>query len=109
MALSNTSHQILWMQSLLEEIGYLMKAISLNGDNQDAIFMTSNPVQEKCIKHMDICYHFIRQVVKNEKVVLYYIEGDKNPTDMFTKNLGHLKFLHFRGQLRLKFYSPKDA
>ena len=33
MALSDTSRQILWMQSLLEEIGYLMKAFPLNGDN----------------------------------------------------------------------------
>ena len=86
-----------------------MKAIPLNGDNQGAIFMASNPVQEKRIKHMDICYHFIHQVVKEGKIVLYYIEGDKNPADMFTKNLGHLKFLHFRGQLGLEFYSPKDA
>ena len=86
-----------------------MKAISLNGDNQGAIFMASNPVQEKHIKHIDIHYHFICQVVKEGKVVLYYIEGDKNPADMFTKNLGHLKFLHFRGQLGLEFYSPKDA
>ena len=71
--------------------------------------MTSNPVQEKCIKHMDICYHFIHQVLKNGKVMLYYIKGDKNPIDMFIKNLGHLKFLHFRGQLELEFYLPKDA
>ena len=71
--------------------------------------MASNPVQEKRIKHMDIRYHFICQVVKEGKVALYYIEGDKNPADMFTKNLRHLKFLHFRGQLGLEFYSPKDA
>ena len=62
-----------------------MKAIPLNGDNQGAIFMASNPVQEKRIKHMDIRYHFIRQVVKKGKVVLYYIEGDKNPTDMLLR------------------------
>jgi len=109
MALSDTSRQILWMRSLLEEIGYSIKAIPLNGDNQGAIFMASNPVQEKRIKHIDIRYHFIHQVVSDGKVVLYYIEGDKNPADMFTKNLGHLKFLQFRGQLGLEFYSPNDA
>jgi hypothetical protein len=26
---------------------------------------------------VDICYHFICQVVKDRKVALYYIEGDK--------------------------------
>jgi hypothetical protein len=70
--------------------------------------MVSNPVQEKCIKHINICYHFIHQVVKDGKVALYYI-GDKNPADMFIKNLGHLKFLDFRGQLELEFYLSMDA
>jgi hypothetical protein len=27
--------------------------------------------------------------------------------DIFTKNLGHIKFLKFREQLGLEFYSPK--
>ncbi len=55
MSLSYTSRQIVWIHSLLEETGHRLKAIPLNGDNQGAIFMASNPVQEQRIKHIDIC------------------------------------------------------
>jgi hypothetical protein len=69
MALSDTSHQILWMWSLLEEIGYSLKAIPLNGDNQGAIFMASNPVQEKRIKHVDICYTSFVKWLRTERLL----------------------------------------
>ena len=66
--------------------------------------MASNPVQERRIKHIDIHYHFIRQVIQDNTVELFFIDGTKNPADMFSKNLGHIKFLEFRSQLGLHFY-----
>jgi hypothetical protein len=32
-------------------------------------------------------------------------EGSENPADLFTKNLGRIKFQKFREQLGLEFYS----
>jgi hypothetical protein len=49
----------------------------------------------------DLRYHFIRDVVHLKQVELFFIEGAENPTDMFTKNLGCIKFLKFREQLGL--------
>jgi hypothetical protein len=100
------SRQVVWIKTLLQEIGLDTDPIPLSGDNQGAIFMASNPVQEQRIKHIDICYHYICQVVKDKKIELYFIDGSKNPADMFTKNLGRVKFLEFRKQLGLEFYSP---
>jgi hypothetical protein len=67
----------------------------------------TNPVQEKHSKHIDLHYHYIRDVVQDGKVELFFVEGTQNPADMFTKNLGHVKFLKFWEQLGLEFYSPK--
>jgi hypothetical protein len=108
MSLSDTSRQIVWIRSLFKECGYQLKPIPLCGDNQGSIFMASNPVQEKRIKHIDIRYHYIREVVQNKQVDLFFIDGAENPADMFTKNLGHVKFLKFREQLGLEFYSPEN-
>ncbi len=77
--------------------------IPLYGDNQGAIFIASNPVQERRTKHIDICYHYIHQVLEKGEVALYFIEGSENPADMLTKNLGHVKFLKFWGQLGIDF------
>ena len=88
----------------MSELSIELSPIPLFGDNQGAIFLTSNPVQEKCIKHIDLRYHFIRDVVHNKQVELFCIEGANNPADLFTKNLGRIKFLKFREQLGLEFY-----
>jgi hypothetical protein len=104
MSLSDTCRQLLWVKSLMSELGIELSPIPLFGDNQGAIFLASNPVQEKRIKHIDLRYHFIRDVVQNKQVELFFIEGANNPADLFTKNLGRIKFLKFREQLGLEFY-----
>jgi transposase InsO family protein len=60
MSLADTSRQLVWIRSLFEEIGIILAPIPLCGDNQGSIFLASNPVQEKRIKHIDIRYHYIR-------------------------------------------------
>ena len=57
--------------------------------------MALNPITEKCTKYIDIQYHFVHDMVLDNKVQLYYIEGSENPTDMFSKNLGYIKFFKF--------------
>jgi hypothetical protein len=105
MSLADTSRQLVWIQSLFEEIGIILAPIPLCGDNQGSIFLASNPVQEKHIKHIDICYHYIHEVICTKKIELFFIEGSENPADLFTKNLGRIKFQKFRERLGLEFYS----
>jgi len=95
MSLSDTSHQLVWVRNLFSELGIELAPILLYRDNQGAIFITSNPVQEKRSKHIDLHYHYIRDVVQLDKVELFFVEGTQNPADMFIKNLGHVKFLKF--------------
>ena len=40
----------------------------------------------------DICYHYIREVIHRKIVEVYFIEGEENPADLLTKNLGVVKF-----------------
>ena len=89
----------------MSELGIELSPIPLFGDNQGSIFLASDPVQEKCIKHIDLRYHFIRDMVQKKQVKLFFIEGASNPADLFTKNLGRIKFQKFREQLGLQFYS----
>ena len=79
--------------------------IPICGDNQGSIFIGSNPVQERHLKHIDIHYHYVWQLIEEKKIELFFIEGAKNPADLFTKNLASPKFTKFREQLRLEFYS----
>jgi hypothetical protein len=107
MSLSDTSCQLVWVRNLFSELGIELAPILLFEDNQGSIFITSNPVQEKRSKHINLHYYYIRDVVQDGKVELFFVKGTQNPADMFTKNLGCVKFLKFREQLGLEFYSLK--
>jgi len=104
MALSDCSCQMVWMHTLMGELDYYLKPIPICSDNQGSIFIASNPITEKCSKHIDIRYHYIHEVIARAIIELYFIEGEENPADLFTKNLGSVKFLKFRAMLGLKFF-----
>lgn len=103
MALSDCSRQVIWVRTLLTELGYQLASIPVCCDNQGAIFVSSNPVTERRSKHIDIRYHFIRDVIEQGLIQVYYIPGEDNPADLFTKNLGRVKFNKFKQQLGLTF------
>ena len=47
----------------LEVTPGLQRSLFVTGDNQGSIFIASIPVTEKRLKHIDICYHYIHEVV----------------------------------------------
>jgi len=87
------------------ELGYILKPIPICGDNQGSIFIASNPVTKKRSKQIDIRYHYIREVVERKLAEIFFIDGDRNPADLLTKNLGSVKFLLFRPEYGLHFFS----
>lgn len=101
MALSDCSRQVIWIRSLISELGYNLSAVPIYCDNQGAIFISSNPVTEKRSKHIDIRYHYIRDVQEQGLVKVEYVRTDENIADIFTKNLGRVKFEKFRQMLGL--------
>jgi len=104
MALSDCACQVVWMHTLLGELSYPLKPVPICGDNQGSIFITSNPVTEKRSKHIDIRFHYIREVIERKLVEVFFIDGDKNPADLLTKNLDSPKFLLFRPEYGLSFF-----
>jgi hypothetical protein len=101
MALSDCSRQVVWVRSIFKELNYSLIPIEIASDNQGAIFNASNPVTEKRSKHIDIRYHYIRELVETDVVRLLYIQGVENLADILTKNLGHTKFSTFWPKLGL--------
>ena len=103
MAISDCCHQAMWVINLFSKIGFHVMPMTICGNNQSSLFIGSNPVQEKWTKHIDICYHYICECSKNDKVSIVFIPGTDNPTNMFTKNLDWVKFEKFHKHLGLTF------
>jgi hypothetical protein len=104
MALSDCSRQVVWMHTLMGELGYNLGPIPICSDNQGLIFIASNPVTKKRSKHIDIRYHYICEVINRGLAEVYFINGEDNPTDLLKKNLGCVKFQKFRAVLGLEFF-----
>ena len=108
-AFSNCRKQVVWICTILEELGYDLQPILICGYNQGSIFMADNPVMESCLKHIDLWRHSIHNYVKEGLIEIFYIEGTKNPTDMFMKNLGQEALNNCWWQLGLVLYDKPQS
>ena len=52
------------------------RIIDLSEDNQGAIAMAENPISGGHTKHIDVRYHFIRELVKHKIIAIKYTESD---------------------------------
>eukprot|EP00253_Pinus_taeda_P003306 PITA_03306 len=60
------------------------------------IRLSENPVFHDRSKHIDITYHYIRDMVQQGAIRLQHIGIDEQVTDILTNPLGKVKFLTFR-------------
>jgi hypothetical protein len=85
-------------------MGIPLLAPILFGDNKGSQFWAENPVTEKKSKHVDIRYHFIRDLVAEGKIAVSFIQGSKNPADLLTKNLDVILFRKFIPRFGIKLH-----
>ncbi|XP_071714595.1 secreted RxLR effector protein 161-like [Rutidosis leptorrhynchoides] len=63
-ALANTAAKIIWITHLVRELHVLYSSRpTILCDNKSALFLSQNPVFNKRSKHIDIDFHFIRELV----------------------------------------------
>ncbi|KAF5444723.1 hypothetical protein F2P56_033831, partial [Juglans regia] len=63
-ALASTAAEVLWLDHLLRDLRVsTTDRPLLLCDNKSAIFLSSNPVSHKRSKHIDLDYHFLRELV----------------------------------------------
>ena len=83
--------EVVWLRKLLSDLFDLqMDATCIYCDNQSCI---------KLSKHIEIKYHYIRDMVQRGAVNLQYVAMDEQITDVLTKPLARLKFEYFREKL----------
>nr|GEV67362.1 retrotransposon protein, putative, unclassified [Tanacetum cinerariifolium] len=105
-ALSVCCSQILWMRSQLTDYGFQFNKIPLYCDNKSGIALCCNNVQHSRAKHIDVCYHFIKEQVKNGIVELYFVRTEYQLADIFTKPWSRERFNFLIDKLGMKSMSP---
>ncbi|KAI3764834.1 hypothetical protein L2E82_14851 [Cichorium intybus] len=85
MAIAEAAKELIWLKNFLSELGMQQEDCVLHCDNQSAVHLAKNPVFHSRTKHIQMRYHFIRELINDETLNLKKILGTKNPADMFTK------------------------
>ena len=92
MAVTEAVKEAIWLQGLLGELGVGQKHIKVHCDSQSAIHLAKNQVYHARTKHIDVRYHFIREILEEGGVIIQKIRTTENPADMTTKVVTTVKF-----------------
>eukprot|EP00253_Pinus_taeda_P015538 PITA_15538 len=92
MAATHASKEAVWLQRLCSSMGLVQGAIRIDCDSQSEIFLAKNPAYHSKTKHIDVQYHFVRDMIEDKKVLLVKVDTLKNTTDALKKSVSSEKF-----------------
>ncbi|XP_062089558.1 uncharacterized mitochondrial protein AtMg00810-like [Humulus lupulus] len=99
-ALSDGVAEISWIQFLLRDLRMQQRmAPLLLCDNISTTYLTANPVLHTRTKHVDIDFHFIRERVANQQLIVRFTPSEDQLADCLTKALPSARFLLLRSKL----------
>ena len=76
-----------------------MDATCIHCDNQSCVKLSENPFFHDKLKHIEIKYHYIRDMVHRGAVKLQYVATEEYIADVLMKSLARVKFEYFREKL----------
>nr|GEX96765.1 retrovirus-related Pol polyprotein from transposon TNT 1-94 [Tanacetum cinerariifolium] len=94
MALTENVKEAIWLRGLLEELGVELNTVAVNCDNQGAIHLSWNHVFHERTKHINVRYHFIREVLEAKTLKVLKVGTEHNAADALTKVVPGLKLQH---------------
>jgi hypothetical protein len=96
------SHEAVWLRKLLTNLfDHEMDSTIIHCDNQSCVKLSENPVFHDKSKHIEIKYHYIRDMVQRKAVHVQYLPTHEQIADIFTKPLARTKFEYFHERLGL--------
>jgi hypothetical protein len=87
-AASDASKEAVWLKKLVSGLfGDKLETTVVHYDNQSCIKLTENLVFHDRSKHIDMRYHYIRDLVQGKTVKLHYIATSEQVADILTNPL----------------------
>ncbi|GJU53552.1 retrovirus-related pol polyprotein from transposon TNT 1-94 [Tanacetum coccineum] len=78
----------------LGRVGIELNTVAVNCDNQGAIHLSQNHVFHERTKHINVRYHFIREVLEAKTIKVLKVGIEHNVADALTKVVPGLKLQH---------------
>jgi hypothetical protein len=85
---AHTVAEIVWLRQLLTKLHRpIQQTTIVYCDNISAVYMSSNLVQQRRTKHIEIDIHFAREKVALGQVRVFHVQTTAQFADIFTKGL----------------------
>jgi len=99
-AAAECASQVVWMRRVLNQLGHVQKKSTIViCDNSSTIKLSKNPVMHERSKHIEIRFHFLRELANNGIIELLHCGTEEQTTDVMTKPLKLESFQKFRSQM----------
>lgn len=96
------TQELVWMKRLVRELLFIRKIpCILYVDNKSAIDLMNNLVFNRRTKHIDVTYHYFRDMYLKGKFVVEQVSTDEQQAYILTKPLPKDSFEYFRELLRV--------
>ncbi|KAG8488765.1 hypothetical protein CXB51_016773 [Gossypium anomalum] len=94
MVITEACKEVIWLKGLFSELNEDLQISIVFCDSQSAIFFTKDQMFHERAKHIDVWYHFVRNIIAHGDIIVRKISTHENPADMMTKSLPITKFEH---------------
>jgi hypothetical protein len=104
-ALSEAAKEALWLKKLKDDLQENRNILTIYEDNQSCIKTASDVIRNERSKHIDVRFHFLRELVESKEIQITYCPTQQMIADMLTKSLGNIA--HQRHAKRLLVISNR--
>ncbi len=110
MILSKTAKKAIWIREFLHELKFrdADQSVLIYADNKSAIDLIINSLYHKRTKHIEMRWHWIREMIDRKKIILRYLFINEMIADGLIKSLSVSAFRKFRIMLNLSEWLIRD-
>jgi hypothetical protein len=100
-AINKCSKQLRWMSNLITSLSIKIDVPVIYNNNSGAVVISKEPKLNPNTKHIEICFHYIRQLIKGKVMKIEQVSTVDMIADVLTKSLGKIKLSKSCKQLHL--------
>ncbi|GJX43595.1 retrovirus-related pol polyprotein from transposon TNT 1-94 [Tanacetum coccineum] len=100
--------QVIWMRTQLLDYGFCYNKIPMYCDSKSAIAISCNLVQHSRTKHINNCYHFIKEHVEKGTIEVYFVGTEYHRADLFTKSLPKERLEYLVHRIGMRCMTPTE-